>query len=281
MKSIFNLRPSYYGFPFAALLIFYSLLYYSVPGILNQDMSIVDSFYFSVVTITTLGYGHILPISDLGKLITASEAIIGIILLGLFLNALSRVRVETVRLKDIAKEKTRYKYKQLSRLNGFYNVLNPYIANYRKSVRELTNEAVDKEYNKDFKFSDMYQLYDSILTKSESYKKSEIEYYFQTLEKLNEEFRSMVKSIDLRQFKIIETEVLAFLNNSYSFDYSDYIISNKDNAAKIKEQIKDYEGEPSFITGDKSLIPYVALYEQVHSNMEILDKIETRIKELL
>lgn len=53
--------------------------------------------YFSTVTITTLGYGDISPKNDFGRLITATESVLVIILIGLFLNAISRVRGETSR----------------------------------------------------------------------------------------------------------------------------------------------------------------------------------------
>ncbi|HED38439.1 MAG TPA: two pore domain potassium channel family protein, partial [Ignavibacteria bacterium] len=48
-----------------------------------------DSLYFSVVTITTLGYGDISPTGGIGKLLTGSEAVFGILILGLFLHSLS------------------------------------------------------------------------------------------------------------------------------------------------------------------------------------------------
>jgi hypothetical protein len=46
-------------------------------------------FYLSAVTITTLGYGDIVPISNVSRLLVASQAIIGVVLIGLFLNALT------------------------------------------------------------------------------------------------------------------------------------------------------------------------------------------------
>lgn len=45
--------------------------------------------YYSAVTITTLGYGDITPIQGLGLALGASESVLGIVLIGLFLNALS------------------------------------------------------------------------------------------------------------------------------------------------------------------------------------------------
>jgi len=56
-----------------------------------------NMFYLSAVTITTLGFGDIVPITTLARLVVASEAIIGIIIIGLFLNALSKEFVTRTR----------------------------------------------------------------------------------------------------------------------------------------------------------------------------------------
>jgi hypothetical protein len=50
--------------------------------------SFVRMFYLSAVTITTLGYGDIVPITTTSRLIISAESILGIVIIGLFLNAL-------------------------------------------------------------------------------------------------------------------------------------------------------------------------------------------------
>lgn len=45
-----------------------------------------DTTYFSIVTITTLGYGDITPINGSAKMLTALESILGLVLLGIILN---------------------------------------------------------------------------------------------------------------------------------------------------------------------------------------------------
>lgn len=45
--------------------------------------------YLSVVTITTLGFGDMVPVTDRARGLVAIEAIVGVILAGLFLNALA------------------------------------------------------------------------------------------------------------------------------------------------------------------------------------------------
>lgn len=72
----------------------FSLLYWllNIPfnhGDKISQLCFSDSLYFSVVTITTLGYGDISPSGEIGKLLTGSEAVSGILILGLFLNSLS------------------------------------------------------------------------------------------------------------------------------------------------------------------------------------------------
>jgi hypothetical protein len=59
-----------------------------------------DLLYFSIVTITTLGYGDMVPISKGGRLLVASEAMAGIFLLVLILAAiLPELQIERQRVK--------------------------------------------------------------------------------------------------------------------------------------------------------------------------------------
>lgn len=46
--------------------------------------------YLSVVTITTLGFGDMVPVSDGARTVIAIEALFGVVVAGLFLNALAR-----------------------------------------------------------------------------------------------------------------------------------------------------------------------------------------------
>ncbi len=51
-----------------------------VPGSINglsADSSIVDAIYYSFITITTLGYGDVTPISDNARMLASTEAVFG------------------------------------------------------------------------------------------------------------------------------------------------------------------------------------------------------------
>lgn len=51
----------------------------------NIEFTIVNSIYFTCVTITTLGYGDITPYTDVGKILVALQALLGFIVLSLFM----------------------------------------------------------------------------------------------------------------------------------------------------------------------------------------------------
>ncbi len=62
-----------------------TVIYHIIEG-----LKWIDSFYFSVITLTTIGYGDITPKTDVGKLFTVFYVIIGVSIIGAFINALIR-----------------------------------------------------------------------------------------------------------------------------------------------------------------------------------------------
>lgn len=78
---------------YIALVLLFALAYRHAGTFLLQDQpgdrleTYVEAFYFSAVTITTLGYGDIAPADRLTRLLAAIQALTGMVLIGLFLNA--------------------------------------------------------------------------------------------------------------------------------------------------------------------------------------------------
>lgn len=56
-----------------------------VPG--RDFQGLVRMTYLSIVTSTTLGFGDIVPVTDLGRMVVGTEAVLGLILIGLFVNS--------------------------------------------------------------------------------------------------------------------------------------------------------------------------------------------------
>ncbi|MEM9338425.1 MAG: ion channel, partial [Bacteroidota bacterium] len=92
------LFPNDYEYPEERLIIKYPLkldkrlqaFAYATKGFpSNSSGSFGRMLYFSASTLTTLGLGDIIPISGIARLLVTIESLLGLILIGLFLNSLT------------------------------------------------------------------------------------------------------------------------------------------------------------------------------------------------
>lgn len=74
-----------------------SIAYMSVDTLLPQAQRLIpegahwfDYFYFSVIILTTVGLGDIVPLSVAGKVLVSTEAFFGFIMLGVFLGMMNK-----------------------------------------------------------------------------------------------------------------------------------------------------------------------------------------------
>lgn len=79
----------------------------------DKYRNLIRMNYFSIVTITTLGYGDIAPVSSLSRALVGFESIWGIVMIGLFINSLSsRVREGSGRSFDREQAGNKYTAQQ-------------------------------------------------------------------------------------------------------------------------------------------------------------------------
>jgi voltage-gated potassium channel len=69
---------------------------------LVEGLRVVDALYFSVVTLTTVGYGDFAPETDLGKLFTAVYVLLGIGILLTFVTTIAGKMSQTSPLHPFA-----------------------------------------------------------------------------------------------------------------------------------------------------------------------------------
>lgn len=62
-----------------------------------EDWDYVDALYFSVMTIATVGYGDLAPVTTLGRLVTVAYVIIG---LGIFVAAVTAIADTVIAQRD-------------------------------------------------------------------------------------------------------------------------------------------------------------------------------------
>lgn len=83
------------------ILILGALTYHFLEG-----WSIIDSFYFAVITLTTIGYGDFAPQTDAGKIFTIFYIIVG---LGMILSFIHTVYGHYAHMKSKDKKQNRNK----------------------------------------------------------------------------------------------------------------------------------------------------------------------------
>jgi len=59
-----------------------------------EGWSLLDSLYFSVITLTTVGFGDFTPQTDIGKMFTIVYVLVGIFLLLIFVNSLVKSMID-------------------------------------------------------------------------------------------------------------------------------------------------------------------------------------------
>ena len=64
-----------------------------------ENWSLLDALYFSVIQLTTIGFGDFFPKTDIGKMFTIGYVLVGIFLFLIFLNSLVRQMIDAHTLK--------------------------------------------------------------------------------------------------------------------------------------------------------------------------------------
>mgnify|MGYP005846763365 CR=1 FL=1 len=170
--------PVFVAVIYIALVPAYGVVYYLTPRFWESSLSFIESQYFSVVTITTLGYGEITPQTEAARIVTASEAILGVLVIGLFLNAVAHRANEAKenRRKQAVKTHLLAQYHQwredlcsaaLRCAVGHYGVefgTAERLSNYEEFREEFAGDSRDKFYDVMNGIQDNPQFLEDIFT---------------------------------------------------------------------------------------------------------------------
>jgi len=199
------------------------ILYFSLPETFSREITFGDSLYFSVVTITTLGYGDLSPISSAGKTIAATEALLGVILMGVFLLAVSSQLIEREERKriDAAKANLKAQYNAW-RQNIMFSLV--FLAEPRQGVRsdlaeKLTDVKYFREYFKEDDSARWYSIANNLT--SDSYYSNEIINGIEALQHHIEIFVTVVRVSDAELLKQL-TQYVDHLRNMRKRNLDDY-----------------------------------------------------------
>lgn len=289
ISTIFTLQPRFYGFLYLGVIPLFALILRVVPGVFEDPVSFLDTLYFSVVTITTLGYGDITPHSDVGKLLCASESLIGIVLIGLFLNALSRKHSESIREEEASRERERYRQAEIAKLHGHFRLIAPIIEKHKANVVQVSSPIVagkERKYDPDFTLKDMKDLYKGGMLMSQSHSEPAIKHYFSSLELLTDRLCHLITGVDLRLFPSLEQKCQLFAQARHSLDYSSALLAvpgtrlgEQSMQMFVEDILSKHDGAAEF-QHSNVINWFVALHNQIKAQMALIDGIANDIKEI-
>ncbi len=82
-----------------------------------EGWSVLDSLYFSVVTLATIGYGDLTPTTSLAKLFSILYILVGVGILGVFISAVSHASMQRTleRREQFERKSVEVREKQLEK----------------------------------------------------------------------------------------------------------------------------------------------------------------------
>lgn len=109
MKNKYVLQVKILGGFYIGLIPIFALFYYMLPENsfnlpIGEEMNFMLSSYFSVVTMTTLGFGDIYPITLIARIFVAVQCFLGVIVIGFFLNAISSKQAKDFEIEEEKKK---------------------------------------------------------------------------------------------------------------------------------------------------------------------------------
>ena len=162
LKKILNLKPKCYICIYFLLIPLFALFYWAMPLSNFETELLIDNFlvclYFSTVTITTLGFGDITPISPLLQIVTIFESIMGLVTIGLFFNSVAHLKSKIDVDEEKAKNKERIYLQEkikLKRYNKFVQNNIEFYVLYTSIVTTPMQNRNKHNLNREFVFNDL------------------------------------------------------------------------------------------------------------------------------
>ena len=223
------IRPKWVLAFYIVSIVLYAILYWLTGGINKPSAGWDDYLYFSVTTITTLGFGDIIPSGDWGRFLAASEALSGVIVIGVFLSSLWQNYASMLQdanerhAADLLAERDR------QRLKAFHGYIAAVISDYTIAEWDLATPLAKRKGEKKltamFLFSDLQDMFKSVLSLRRGIHKSAAAVYYDEYSNLVSELKYLLANFDISRHPALTDAIFAFLENSRKMDTWDAILA--------------------------------------------------------
>lgn len=167
--TVSNVRPIVWIGLYISITPLFALVYWALPDTQfripdNAGTDFGSWLYYSIVTITTLGFGDYTPAHGWAQAVTAVEVMCGLVFLGFFLNAVGSMKSEIDVEAEIEKQRRIHaaaeKEKLVKTVPALLHTLNRFLAFCYAVTTPLSERGKNApEFRDNFTVSDMRDLY--------------------------------------------------------------------------------------------------------------------------
>ena len=297
-----NIRPTVWIVLYVCVIPIFALIYMWLPQgqfrIPEGDVTNYGSWlYYSIVTVTTLGFGDYTPSHGAAQAVTAVEVMCGLIFLGLFLNAVGSMKSEIDVESEIEKQK-RVKHqmeheKLIKSVPMILHSLNIFLSYcYAVTTPLAKRKSLDPAFNPDFELKDMQDLFKPSGIPSDRTSLPAVERLLQSASRTSLLLDSLQQRIDLTLWPELLEDCFSFVANCQMFSDTAVMFRNPDridfgdsgqgveNMERILEKKISSEDDSSMEVDDNQMKDVIKLYDFIKENAGIALKLETLLTEL-
>lgn len=297
-----NIRPIIWICLYIGLVPLFALIYWWLPD--NQfripDNSGVDYgswLYYSIVTISTLGFGDYTPAHGWAQAVTAIEVMCGLLTLGFFLNAVGSMKSEIDVESEIEKQRKLHEagetHKLLNSAPGILHNINLFLSYcYAVTTPKETRTESHARFNPDFKFSDMREMFEPSGLATDTSDLPAVERLLRSAERTSLFLDGLHSKVDLTLWPELLEDCFAFVANCQMFSSTDIfdadfrrrssnggILEFNRHKDEISQKMIRYT--PEQIMADHDMDPVTELYRFIKENGRIAENLETEVTSIV
>ena len=243
-----------------------------------------SALYFSVVSITTLGFGDVFPVSEIARVLVCTECILGLIFMGIFLNDISAAQAEKVSEIERGKNEQELRAKEIEKYKIRFRAMRRKLDMFLSSAYLLTTPTDKRDDtipddlpNLHFTFNDLHDFNQPNLLVSQNYMEKIIEVFLRSEKKLYEDLTEILKTTDGDYLDGVHTLIEEIADDIDDNDFTEAIlfqlktksIDGKSMADAASEVIKTYK-EGDEVIPTVLHYPYYCIYQML---LRVLPKI--------
>lgn len=297
-----NVRPIVWICLYVCCIPLFALFYSFVP---HGEFRIPDGggvdygswLYYSIVTITTLGFGDYTPAMGWAQALTAIEVTCGLLIMGFFLNSVGAMKSEIDVASELEKQRLVHeageKEKLLKNIPIMIHKLNRFLSYCYVVTTPVADRKSGKlDFDEDFTFPEMCDLYKPTGLPTDHTVRPAVEGLLRCASDTSLFLDSLQSRIDMTIWPDLLEQCFSFVAHTQLFEATDSIVGRPQRIADthdhvtaamaekmISQEIKDWT-DPVETKPGNSMNPIIELYYYIKENGDLARKMEVEVTKI-